>query len=124
MKKVMKKDKDFRYYGKKRWEVQRILRTLDKQNKYDYSLLYCGICFVLAVLCVNLQKIFNVDLGLIGGVLVTICFMEFIWCLGISIIYIVCRYLDKYYWNKRVELFNKYMEEKKSNLIKYLESNE
>ena len=109
----MKVEKDFRYYGKKRFNVQRTLRMLDKLTKNDNSLVWMLVSFVLAVLCINLEDIFNVDLGYVGGALSCIFFMEFIWCFGTTITYFVCIKLDKYYWSKRVELFNKYLEEKK-----------
>lgn len=111
----MKRIKDFRYYGEKRFKVKRILRALDFYSKHDYSLFYIVVSFVLVALCINLQKIFNVDLGIVGGVLSTICIAQLIWCLCNVVTYFVCSYLDKYYWRKRVELFNKYLDEKKEN---------
>lgn len=109
----MKKDKDFTYYGKMRFKVRNILNALEKDSKYDHSFLWCGICFVLVAVVVNLQNILQVDLGIIGGVLSAICIAEFIWCLGNCVTYIVCKQLDKYYWRKRVELFNQYIEQKR-----------
>lgn len=109
----MKANKDFHYYGKKRFKVKRILSILDK-DKNDNSLLYMFVSFVLAVLCFNLENILHVDLGYVGGVLSFICFFEFIWIVGNTITYFVCIGLDKYYLSKRVELFKKYLEEKKA----------
>lgn len=106
---IMKKNKDFTYYGKKRLQVKRLLKDLDG---FKFHILYILIPFVLIGLVVDIETNFSFTFTTTGGILATIFFAFLLYYFFLLCMFIVLSILDKYYFKKRQELLEQYIQEK------------
>lgn len=104
----MKKNKDFTYYGKKRLLVQRAIKVF-KEDKTNYEL-WILIPLVLLGLIFDIKTNFSFEFSITGGILATILFVYLTWLIFSVIILIILERLDKYYFKKRKELLDEYIE--------------
>ena len=102
------KNKDFTYYGKKRLIVQRAMKVL-KEDKTNYEL-WILIPLVLLGLIYDIKTNFSFEFSTTGGILATILFVYLSWLIFSVIILIILERLDKYYFKKRKELLDEYIE--------------
>jgi hypothetical protein len=105
----MKKDKDFSYYGRKRFKVQRYLRMFKSER---INILYLLIPLVLVGLIFDIETNFSFTFSVTGGIVSLIFLFYLMYCCFSLAAYVILVVLDKYYFKKRKELFEKYLAEK------------